>query len=244
MNAVKKSKFGLTNNQLKIIAMVSMLLDHMGLLFFPEYSIFRILGRIAFPIFAYMIAEGCRYTKNRVKYLGMIAAMAVAFQIVYFVAMQSLYQGILVTFSLAIITIYSIDGLFYAKKLWGRLISILALVFVVAFVVVLPRLLAGTDFDIDYGVWGILLPVIVYFMPSRPWQIGGASALLLVRAIYYGVLATPLIPLQWWSLLTVPLLALYNGERGKAKMKYVFYIFYPAHLVILYGIAILIAMLQ
>ncbi len=244
MNTVKKPKIGLTNNQLKIIAMVSMLLDHMGLLFFPEYSIFRILGRIAFPIFAYMIAEGCRYTKNRAKYLGMIAAMAVVFQAVYFVAMGSLYQGILVTFSLAIITIYSIDGILHAKKLWGRLAAIGALVFVAVFVFVLPLLLTKTDFDIDYGVWGILLPVIVYFMPSRPWQIGGASALLVVRAIYYGLLATPLRPLQWWSLLTIPLLALYNGERGKAKMKYVFYIFYPAHLVILYGIAMLIMMLK
>ena len=85
MNTVKKTKFGLTNNQLKIIAMVSMLLDHVGLLFFPNVAIFRILGRIAFPIFAYMIAEGCRYTKNRAKYLGMIAAMAIVFQVVYFV---------------------------------------------------------------------------------------------------------------------------------------------------------------
>ena len=126
----------------------------------------------------------------------------------------------------------------------GRLLSVLALAFVILFAVVLPRVLTGTDFALDYGVWGILLPVIVYFMPSRPWQIGGASALLLARAVYYGVFATPTVPVQWWSLLTLPLLLLYNGERGKAKMKYVFYIFYPAHLVILYGIAILIAILQ
>ena len=244
MDTVQKPKFGLTNNQLKIIAMVSMLCDHVGLLFFPDVVIFRAIGRIAFPIFAYMIAEGCRYTKNRAKYLGMIAAMAVAFQVVYFVAMQSLYQGILVTFSLAIITIYSIDGLFGAKKLWGRLLSVLGLAFMLVFVCVLPLLLTKTDFDIDYGVWGILLPLVVYFMPSHKWRIGGASALLLVRAIYYGVLATPITPVQWWSLLTLPLLFLYNGERGRAKMKYVFYIFYPAHLVILYGIAMVVMMLQ
>ena len=244
MDQTKKLKFGLTNNQLKIIAMVSMLLDHVGLLFFPEEPIFRILGRIAFPIFAYMIAEGCRYTKNRAKYLGMIAGMGIVFQLVYLVAMQSLYQGILITFSLSIITIYSIDEIFKAKKLWGRLAAIGALLLVVAFVVILPILLAGTDFDIDYGVWGILLPVIVYFMPSRPWKVGGASLLLLARAIYYGFFATLLVPLQWWSLLSLPLLFLYNGERGRAKMKYVFYIFYPAHLVILYGIAMLIMLLK
>ena len=244
MDQTKKRKFGLTNNQLKIIAMVSMLLDHVGLLFFPEEPIFRILGRIAFPIFAYMIAEGCRYTKNRTKYLGMIGAMAVAFQVVYFVAMGSLYQGILITFSLAIITIYSVDGLLKYKKPWALVAAVAGLCFVVIFVCVLPVLLSETDFDIDYGVWGILLPVIVYFMPSRPWKVGGASLLLLIRAIYYGFFSTPLVPLQWWSLLSLPLLFLYNGERGRAKMKYVFYIFYPAHLVILYGIAMLIMMLK
>ena len=244
MDQTKKPKFGLTNNQLKIIAMVSMLCDHIGLLFFPTVAIFRIIGRIAFPIFAYMIAEGCRYTKNRAKYLGMIGAMALVFQVVYFVAMGSLYQGILVTFSLAIITVFSIDGILKGKGLGVRLASVAALAFVAFFVFLLPQFLKGTDFDIDYGIWGILLPVIVYFMPGRPWKVGGASLFLLIRAIYYGFFATPLVPLQWWSLLALPLLFLYNGERGKAKMKYVFYIFYPAHLVILYGIAILIMMLK
>ena len=81
MDQTKKRKFGLTNNQLKIIAMVSMVLDHVGLLFFSDMIIFRVLGRIAFPIFAYMIAEGCRYTKNRAKYLGIIAGMGTVFQI-------------------------------------------------------------------------------------------------------------------------------------------------------------------
>jgi hypothetical protein len=242
MDQTKKRKFGLTNNQLKIIAMVSMLLDHVGLLFFPDEQIFRILGRIAFPIFAYMIAEGCRYTKNRAKYLGMIGGMAIIFQIVYFVAMQSLYQGILVTFSLSIIVIYSIDGIVRSKKLWKCLAGIGALLCVVAFVFVLPYFLKNTDFDIDYGVWGILLPILVYLMPSRPWQIGAASVFLLVRVLYY-LFIVPM-PIQAWSLLAVPLLALYNGKRGKAKMKYLFYIFYPAHLVILYGIAMLIMILQ
>ena len=158
MDTVKKPKLGLTNNQLKIIAMVSMLLDHMGLLFFPDEQIFRILGRIAFPIFAYMIAEGCRYTKNRTKYLGMIGGMAIIFQIVYFVAMQSLYQGILVTFSLSIIVIYSIDGIVRSKKLWKCLAGIGALLCVVAFVFVLPSFLKDTDFDIDYGVWEFCCP--------------------------------------------------------------------------------------
>ena len=256
MDTVQKPKFGLTNNQLKAIAMASMMLDHIGLLFFPTVAIFRILGRIAFPIFAYMIAEGCRYTKNRTKYLSLIAAMALAFQLVYFVAMGSLYQGILVTFSLAIITIYAIEALCVTfQKLWQPLAAIGALLFVAVFVFVLPKALAGTDFALDYGIWGILIPVVSYFLPIQKWRISnlltprqwrmtGVAVLLLIRAIYYTVFPSPLGLIQWGSLLTVPLLFLYNGERGKANMKYVFYIFYPAHLVILYGIAILMMMLK
>ena len=237
-------KFGLTNNQLKIIAMLSMLVDHIGVQLFPDLQILRIIGRLALPIFAYMIAEGCRYTKNRTKYLGMIAGMGIVFQLVYLVAMGSLYQGILVTFSLAIITIYAIDGIFKSKKLWMILASIASLLFVAAFVFVLPVLLKGTDFDIDYGLWGILLPVAVYFLPNRLWRTVGIALILLARAIHYTVFPVSLGTLQWFALLSVVLLALYNGERGKAKMKYVFYIFYPAHLVILYGLAMLIYMLQ
>jgi hypothetical protein len=245
MENAKTRMFGLNNNQLKIIAMVTMLLDHIGVWFFPEVEIFRILGRISFPIFAYMIAEGCRYTKNRAKHLGLIAAMALAFQVVYFVAMKSLYQGILVTFSLAIITIYAIDELVKSKKITDCLLPVLAIAAVAAFVFVLPVFLKETDFDLDYGLWGILLPVAVYFLPNRLSRVLGMGMLLLIRAIHYTVFPQGTLGiLQWFSLVSVLLLALYNGERGRAKMKYVFYIFYPAHLVILYAIEMLLILLK
>ena len=228
-----------TNNQLKIIAMISMALDHIGLILFPQFRIFRILGRIAFPIFAYMIAEGCRYTKNRTKYLALIAAMGVAFQLVYFFMLGDLYQGILITFSLAIITIYSFEGLL-SDKVGKRILSLLGLAFVVVFGTVFPVIFKDVGFAIDYDTWGILLPVIVYFMPGKAWKVGSLFVLLLARAIHYAVAGASV---QWWTLLAIPFLALYNGKRGKAKMKYVFYVFYPAHLVILYGIQMLIAMI-
>jgi len=56
---------GLTNNQLKIIAMLAMLIDHVGMIIFPGIMALRYIGRIALPIFAYMIAEGCHYTRDR-----------------------------------------------------------------------------------------------------------------------------------------------------------------------------------
>ena len=62
-----KGIFGLSGNALKIIGAITMLIDHMGVVLFPGIAILRIIGRISFPIFAFMIAEGCRYTKNKLK---------------------------------------------------------------------------------------------------------------------------------------------------------------------------------
>ena len=101
MNQTSQNRWGLTGNQLKIIAMITMTCDHVGLQIFPQLQWLRILGRLAMPIYAYMIAEGCRHTRDRKKYLMRLLGMGILCQIVYFVAMESLYQCILITFSLS-----------------------------------------------------------------------------------------------------------------------------------------------
>ena len=58
----------LTSNELKLFALVVMTVDHIGALLLPQYSVLRIIGRLAFPIFAYMIAEGCAHTSSRLRY--------------------------------------------------------------------------------------------------------------------------------------------------------------------------------
>ena len=228
---------GLTNNQLKIIAAISMLIDHVGLVFFPNEMIFRIIGRLALPIFAYMIAEGCRHTKSKKKYLGTILAMAIVFQLVYFFVLDDLYQGILVTFSLSIIIIYAIEGLTKRNSIPYKLVMLAALFGVVIFGAVFPQLYGHLGFAIDYKLWGICLPVLIYFSPNKIWKILSMSILLIAMSIISS-------PLQWWALLSIPLLLLYNGQRGKAKMKYFFYIFYPLHLVVIYAISFLIYILS
>ena len=77
----------LNGNHLKLIAAFTMLLDHAGILLFPRVQLFRILGRLAYPIYAYMIAEGCRYTKNKLRYFLMVFGLGAACQIVYYFAM-------------------------------------------------------------------------------------------------------------------------------------------------------------
>ena len=229
---------GLNNNQLKIIAMISMAIDHIGLMFFPSVRILRYLGRIAFPIYAYMIAEGCRYTKNRKKYLSMMAAMALVFQIVYLVFMGSFYQGILVNFSLSIATIFAIDSFIKNKKAINRILMSL-IVFGVLFIHIgFPKIFSSYGFKIDYNIWGLLLPVIVYFMPNKWWRALGVAATLVIMTLVSGK------TMQWWSLMTLPMLLLYNEERGSKKMKYLFYIFYPLHMVIIYAVMYLLSYIR
>ena len=106
---MSKTSWGLTGNQLKLIALITMTIDHMGMMLFPRVKILRAIGRIAFPIFAYMIAEGCRHTRNRRKYLLSMVSLAAVCQVVYFFAMGSLSMSVLVTFSLSIGLIYLLD---------------------------------------------------------------------------------------------------------------------------------------
>ena len=219
---------GLTGNQLKLIALVSMTCDHVGLQLFPDLLFLRILGRLALPIFAYMIAEGCRYTRNRKKYLLRMAALATVCQVVYFFAMGSLYQCILVTFSLSICLIYALDRLQSRPGTASRLLALGTLAAVFVLCVVLPDFLPG--FEIDYGLMGVLLPVLIYF--GRPVQNYLLAGLILLGFAYGG--------LQWWALAAIPLLAVYNDQRGKYNIGKLFYIYYPLHLVAIYGLSLLI----
>ena len=81
MEQIHSHRFSLTGNQLKILAMIAMTCDHVGLQLFPQWTFLRIIGRLALPIYAYMIAEGCRYTRDRRKYLLRMVSLAALCQI-------------------------------------------------------------------------------------------------------------------------------------------------------------------
>ena len=221
---------GLNNNQLKVIAMIAMTCDHAGMLLFPHITLLRVIGRLAFPVYAYMIAEGCSHTRNMGRYFASVAAMGVLCQLVYWFAQGSLYQSILVTFSLSI-CLCALAKLALAKgKLWAWIAFGMAIIGVYFITDILPGLLPSTDFAVDYGFFGVLLPVGVYLGKNMREKLLFAGADLCL-------LALPGWNIQWFALLAMPLLALYNGKRGKLSMKWLFYFYYPAHLVLLWGIA-------
>lgn len=230
-----KTKFfqGLSGNQLKLIALFAMTCDHVGLQLLPQYDILRFIGRLAFPIFAFMIAEGAKYTKNRTKYFLQMFGLGVICQLVYFFAMGSLYQCILITFSFSVILIYALDHAIKKNNVDAWLLFALTFIATVFLVEVLPYLLPSTDYRVDYGIWGVLAPVLVFAAPKKIFK-------LIVICIPLAVLATIGEHYQWMAFFALIPLALYNGTRGKWRIKNLFYIYYPLHLVIIYGIDLLI----
>lgn len=214
-----------TGNALKIIAAVAMVCDHAGIMIFPQFPILRIIGRLAYPIFAFMIAEGCKYTRSKPRYFGMVFLLAILCQTVYYFVDGTLYLSILFTFSLSILAIYTLQN-FKAKK---NALSGAVFVLTVASVYLLNQI-----FVIDYGFWGCMVPVFAaVFQNTRYDKISVHTAMLGLGLI---LLSASVGGIQYYSLLALPLLQCYNGRRGKWKMKYFFYIFYPAHLVFLQAI--------
>ena len=225
-------KIGLTNNQLKLIAMLTMTFDHVGLILFPGVIFLRLIGRLAFPIFAYMVAEGCHYTRSLPKYLAGIAAIALLCQGVSFFVAGSLEQCILVTFSLSVALIILLKNAFAKKNVQSWCFFALATGAVFAITQLLPQWLPGNDFAVDYGFLGVMLPVGIY-------AAGNKKAKLAVCALVLSGMASYMWPGQWVALLAIPLLALYNGQRGKWKIKWLFYAYYPLHLAIIWVISFL-----
>lgn len=238
---------------LKLIAAVSMLIDHAGLMLFDNMPIMRVIGRLAFPIYAYCIAEGFRYTRNRLRYFLQVFLLGLVCQIVYTIADRTLYLGILIVFSISIIIMYFADCAKTASrgsvsslnkvltKLLGRSAPFSAdtdrtISYAFTAAAILGALLLSSFVSVDYGFFGIMLPVFTSLFEDKPRRLVMFSASLMALCI----VMTETFPIQYWSLGAIPIIALYNGKPGKYRLKYFFYIFYPAHLAVLYGLQMLL----
>lgn len=230
---MKQLSPGLSGNQLKLIALITMTVDHMGLILFDQFILLRIVGRLAFPIFAWMIAEGCRHTRSMGRYLGVMAAVAFVCQVVYLIALRSLEMCIMVTFSLSVGLCWLLRIAREKKQplLWALVLAGVAAVFFLT--EVLPSI-SPVPYGIDYGFYGVMLPVALYLCRNKKQQLVVAAAVLCLLALWADW------NVQWFALLALPLLALYNGTRGKRKLKWLFYLYYPAHLVVLFFVRILL----
>lgn len=217
----------LSGNKLKAMAAVFMLIDHIGLSLLPELLVLRIIGRIAFPIYSFLIVEGFFHTRSKKKYIAKITLLAVISEIPFDLlcsntAFDISRQNVLWLFSAALISMYCIERL--AKKQYGIILTV-----VLTIVSVCLRF--------DYGLCGVLTVAAFYLMKRRKCYWGLCAfvfAHLFLPSAAVSVFGVTL-PIQTFALLALPLIYMYNSERGAKNiiMKYGFYIFYPAHLIVL-----------
>jgi hypothetical protein len=228
---------------LKVIALASMLIDHLAVVF-PDYFPFwlRGVGRLAWPIFAFLLAEGFRHTKSPEKFLMRLLVFALISEIPYDIAMGNS------------INFFSNTNIFYTLFLGGMAICWYERMkkwydkqAFAAIGALLPTALLAEILSADYGGMGVLFIFAMYAIKPQRLRLAAVGVFALSQFI-------PLIPayflgisirLEYWlmipfALATVPLIAMYNGNRG-TQAKWLFYWFYPAHLAVLAIIAAIIS---
>lgn len=238
----------MTSNKLKILACISMACDHIGYLIFPQVMVLRYIGRLALPIFAFFIAEGCRYTRSKPKYFLQVVGLAVICQLFYVGesllngGIKSVYLNILFTFSLSIMVCSAYLWLANALKS-HRLKSIifsgaafaLSLGFTVFCCTYLSKVF-GIPITVDYGIVGALLPLFAVIFKDKAKKLIAFT----VGTVIYCIFNSAIQPYTWFALLSLPLIAVYNGKLGTKKLKWAFYLFYPLHFAAIYGIDFLL----
>lgn len=208
---------GLTSYQLKWIAIITMVIDHTGAVLYPGELLWRYIGRLSFPIFCFLLVEGFCHTHDIYQYMLRLGIFAVISEIPYDLAFRGRllefeHQNVFFTLLLGVIMMYVLEkGGDWPEKI----------------VEVLWVMWLANMLRTDYSYKGILLICIFYLSRQNFWPriAGGALWNLLWNGSVQGYGALAVIPI-----------AFYNGERGR-KMKYFFYVFYPAHLLILYGLS-------
>ena len=216
--------------QLKYIAFLSMLIDHVNkALMYPLLTengflryvsdVFDILGRVAFPLFAFFLVEGFFKTGNRFKYLLNLIVFGIISEIPFdlfqsAVLFQPNSNNVMFTLALALVMIWVIDELKVPKSyiippvLW----------FPVSIIIVITVCLLSMIWGLDYEYHGILIAYFFYIFRNNP--------ILSIIGGYLSIFKTP------WALLGFGLTLTYNGKRGKQN-KILNYLFYPVHLLIL-----------
>ena len=240
------SKRGLSQETLKTIACIIMLLDHIGAIFVLEcfyraageekgtilelYNMLRTIGRLAFPIYCFLLVEGISHTRNPKRYglrlLTGALLSEIPYDLVFYGSINMQEQSVMVTLLLGFLMLTAISSV-------SQLILKLALV--------IPFALAAGKLGADYGAKGILVIAAFAFTRELPrkhlWQF---------FLLWFIFLPNHLMALNWlsgfkmtiqeWAVFSVVLISLYSGQKqtDNRTLQWGFYLFYPVHLLILY----------
>lgn len=223
----------MTSSTLKIIACITMLIDHIGAILFPEIFFLRIIGRLAFPIFAFLIVEGYFHTKNISKYLLRLGVFAVVSElpfdrVFWNVWLEFEYQNVFFTLFIGLVAVWIYD----TNKEKNKAIAIVALMGLTLLSVLLKT---------DYSIFGVLMIFGFYqYREHRVYlfawllAVNGLLAMLYVSSSSFSLQSIS----QVFAVISLSLIFLYNGKKG-LNLKYIFYLFYPVHLFILYAISLI-----
>jgi integral membrane protein (TIGR01906 family) len=238
---------GITQNSLKVIAVITMTIDHMGYFLFPEIREMRIIGRIAYPIFTYLFAMSYRFSHDKIKLLVRLVIFAIAGHLLISWAGDSGFYNILFLFILGWIAFWVIDQ---KKGLFVNLIVVALLAFL------------AQSIGVDYGYYGILTLVIFYVFYDHRWKQFLFFSILTILFSFEWLITNLLTNDQYWTYLPTifsrgiytytsyfpqvfAILALipigfyvYKAPKSKTSWTYIanqyfFYFYYPIHFAIL-----------
>ena len=222
MKTVSK-KFGISAAVLKWIAVVTMIIDHFAVAVYPqfasyEYSVYYIMrkiGRLAFPIYCFLLVEGFFHTKNVKKYFRNCFLFAILSEIPFNMAIfgQVFYsrgQNVYFTLCIGLATLIILD----IRKRYPKSKYMLLQIFIIVLAASIGQIL-----DVDYHWKGVLFIVMFYYV--RNMQEWIRNLVGICAFAYEGTAPLAFLPIHF-----------YNGTRGR-QMKYLFYAIYPIHLLIL-----------
>ena len=229
----EKLKTNLDTNFIKLVAIISMTFDHVGSVFFPEYPVFRWIGRIAFPLFCYCLTVGMLYTHDIKKYVMRLCVFALISQPFWILAFNSddIIGNIfnLNIFFTLVVSLLATWG--FREKKWWLFIVGLVLLCVVNF---------------DYAMTGLVLMMIFYLCRNRPW-LGAFIYILTYLPAVNGYMDDPLalkigahaIGFEIFALLALPFIYFHTNTKLKIS-KWFFYIYYPAHLFVIFLLQVIL----
>ncbi len=268
---LESSKKEFTGFQIKLLALIFMLLDHIH--YFFEFTgkvpvVFSWIGRLSSDLFLFTMIEGYTHTSNKKKYFTRIYLMSASMGLIkYIIQISPQLQrgdgfypenGIFSTFVILIIIFKGIDYIREKKLFKG--IGLILLPFIISYsLYLLPKVvmpyayilmstLIPSPFLVEGGLYVIITGIILYsFHENRKlqgifyaiftlaWMVG--LPLIYIRPISLKLMFTDYY--EWMSVFALIFMFLYNGEKGRS-MKQLFYIFYPAHIYILYILSFLL----
>ena len=236
-------KRGLTTNAIKVLACIFMVIDHIGVYLFPGVGIFRVIGRLAFPVFAFCVSLGCKYTKNKKKYLSFMAMMGIITQGIFLLCFKEWKVNVLFTFTISIILIYGYKYFIEAFKEKDK-VAIISRGLLFSVLVGLDLLLTRYV-HVDYNFYGTLLPLWVTVFDcdtyTSKYKEDRNAALLRLFGLFIGM-TVQILKMGVFQLpcyLALLILLFYGNKKGKYNMKYLFYTFYPLHIIVLHFISLM-----